>query len=130
MRPSPLTFLRWERGREILVSVKMYHAFVFIHTEGKIMNVIRVHLPHDRITIEPFPFPSTTMAWTPNRPSLCPAVPPTLASLIPPVNGLFPPMDSRPELGALVPARRPGATINGFSPERGWTVGETYSVIQ
>ena len=34
-----------------------------------------------------------------------PALPPTLASLMPPVRGLFPPTESRPEVGAEVPDR-------------------------
>jgi len=42
----------------------------------------------------------------------------------------FPPIDNRPELGVLVPARRPGATINTFRSERGWIVGKIHSVIQ
>jgi hypothetical protein len=49
---------------------------------------------------------------------------------MPPVKGLFPPMDNLPELGALVPDKSPGAIINGFDIERGWTVGFTCFVIR
>ena len=54
------------------------------------------------------------MAWMASRPSFEPAVPPTLASFMPPVSGLFPPTESLFALGADDPARNPGATMKGL----------------
>ena len=69
------------------------------------------------------------MAWMPQVASPMAAMPPELASLIVPVSGLFAPAESRPEHGAPVPVRVPGAKTNLFAAESGWQVAGTSSAI-
>src|SRR4030042_1118980 len=64
----------------------------------------------------------------PGRPggaNLVAAVPPTLLSLIPPVKGLLAPMESLPELAAVVPVKSPGAITSLLCWPIGLHVGET-----
>ena len=65
------------------------------------------------------------MAARPSRPIFCPLIPPAFASLIPPVNGLFPPTDTRCEQGEIVPAKTPGAITSLLSGPKGEHVGLT-----
>ena len=69
--------------------------------------------------------PSMMRALMPSLASICAAVPPELLSLMPPVSGLLAPAESRPELAAGVPVRRPGAKQRMFWGPRGWQVGGT-----
>jgi len=52
-------------------------------------------------------------------------VPPELDSLMPPVSGLLPPTDIRPELAAGVPDKVPGANTSLLLGPSGWQVGGT-----
>jgi len=74
-----------------------------------------------------FGFPSITTARIPSLPSFCPGRPPALDSLMPPVRGLLPPTEIRPELGAMDPASNPGATTSLLLGPRGWQRGGTSS---
>ncbi len=56
--------------------------------------------------------------------------PPELHSFIPPVNGLLPPTEIRPEFGADVPLNIPGANISLLFLPRGWQVALTSSLIK
>ena len=47
---------------------------------------------------------------------------------MPPVSGLLPPTESRPEVGAAVPDTTPGASTNTLSGPRGSQVGSHSSV--
>ena len=53
------------------------------------------------------------------------AMPPELASLIVCVSGLLAPADNRPEHGAPVPVRRPGASTSLLAADSGWQCGGT-----
>ncbi len=66
-----------------------------------------------------FGWPETTIARMPSLFRSWPGFPPTLASLIPPVSGLLQPTLSRPEVGAEVPERTPGASTSRFSAPSG-----------
>ena len=64
------------------------------------------------------------------RAIFCENEPPELDSLIVPVSGLFAPTDMRPELGADVPLRSPGAKIILLFLPRAWQVGLTSSLTK
>ncbi len=55
------------------------------------------------------------------------AMPPELASLIVHVSGLLAPADNRPEHGAPVPVKLPGASTSLLAAESGWQWGGTSS---
>ncbi len=69
------------------------------------------------------------MAVMPRCPRAAPVVPPALLSFIPPVKGLFAPMDTRLVLTRLVPLKTPGAMISLLSGPRGSHVGGTSALI-
>src|SRR5664279_5541822 len=72
-----------------------------------------------------FGWPSMISALMPSHANSCAAVPPELLSLIPPVSGLLPPAERRPDWAAGVPVRRPGANTSLLFGPRGWQVGGT-----
>ena len=72
---------------------------------------------------------SSIMALNPRFESFLPAAPPTLLSFMPPVRGLFPPTEERPEVVSAVSPRSPEATINLFFLPRGSQAGSLLSSI-
>jgi len=73
---------------------------------------------------------SKTRALIPSRASFWETRPPLLLSLIPPVNGDFPPTESRPELAAGEPDNNPGAKTSLLYLLKGWQVaGTSFKII-